>query len=125
MYDAVHILKNDYQAEIPIYITENGMKGSFERLSEDGCVHDADRIAYIKGFLYWISKAIEEGNDIRGYYVWSLTDNWEWNSGFSSRYGLTHIDYKTQKRTVKDSGCWYRELIKNRRLILTEEDCYE
>lgn len=125
VYDAVHILKNDYQAEVPIYITENGMKGRYERIAEDGYIHDTDRIAYIKGFLYWISRAIEEGNDIRGYYVWSLTDNWEWNSGFSSRYGLTHIDYDTQKRTVKDSGYWYKELIKNRKLVLTEEGCYE
>lgn len=125
VYDAAKLLKEDYGVKIPVYITENGMKGNQETPDADGAVHDRDRIEYIKGFLYWIARAREEGCDIRGYYVWSLTDNWEWNSGCSSRYGLTRIDYETQKRTVKDSGRWYRDLIRKRRLGLTGEERYE
>ena len=64
---------------------------------------------------------VEEGADIRGYYVWSLMDNWEWNAGFTSRYGLTYVDFDTQKRTVKDSGRWYQDLIRRRTLELSDD----
>lgn len=121
VYDAVHLLKEDYGIQIPIYITENGTPSYGERVEGDGCVHDYNRIAYIKGFLYWIQKALSEGNDIRGYYVWSLLDNWEWNSGFHSRYGLTHVDFQSQKRTVKDSGKWYEKMIRDRRFYYDQQ----
>ena len=107
VYEAVEMLKKDYQLTIPIYITENGTCNCNERVQEDGRIRDEQRIEYIRGNLYWIAKAIEEGTDIRGYYVWSLLDNWEWCAGFESRFGLVHVDFDTQKRTVKDSGRWY------------------
>lgn len=111
VYDAVHILKNDYNVNIPIYITENGTYNCGEELTEDGMVHDLERIKYVEGFLYWISKAMEEGADIRGYYLWSLMDNWEWCIGFTQRYGIVHTDFKTQERICKDSALWYRDFI--------------
>lgn len=120
VYDAVCMLKEDYGLSIPIYVTENGTPAYNEKPGEDGCVHDVNRIRYIQGFLQWIAKAIEEGHDIRGYYVWSLMDNWEWNSGFYSRYGLTHVDFETQKRTVKDSGKWYSKVINDREFEIPE-----
>lgn len=111
VYDALHLLKEDYQLEIPVYVTENGTPAYEEKPGADGCIHDENRIRYIKGFLYWISKAMEEGFDVRGYYVWSLLDNWEWNSGFYSRYGLNYVDFLTQERVMKDSGKWYAKMI--------------
>lgn len=111
VYDAVHILKNDYNVNIPIYITENGTYNCGEELTEDGRIHDLERIKYVEGFLYWISKAMEEGADIRGYYLWSLMDNWEWCIGFTQRYGIVHTDFKTQERICKDSALWYRDFI--------------
>jgi len=99
---------------IPIYITENGTYNCNETLQVDGKIHDFQRIKYIEGFLYWIHKAIEEGADIRGYYAWSLLDNWEWSAGYEYRFGLVHTDFDTQKRICKDSAHWYRDMIKNR-----------
>ena len=69
----------------------------------------------MNGFLEWISKALEEGIDIRGYYAWSLFDNWEWSAGYSMRFGLIHVDFETQERIWKDSAYWYQEFIKNRK----------
>ncbi|MFV0364514.1 MAG: GH1 family beta-glucosidase [Suipraeoptans sp.] len=120
VYDAAIMMKKDYGLTIPIYITENGTP-SYNECVVDKKIHDNERIKYIKGFLYWIRKAINEGVDIKGYYVWSLTDNWEWNSGFQSRFGLIHVDFDTQKRTVKDSGIWYADTIQNK-LFIYEED---
>lgn len=112
VYDAAHIMKKDYQLDIPIYITENGTYNCSEEPAEDGRIHDTERIRYMEGFLEWISKAIEDGIDIRGYYAWSLLDNWEWSGGYTYRYGMIHNDFKTQKRTWKDSAYWYKDVIK-------------
>lgn len=111
VYDALHILKDTYKVKIPIYITENGTYNCSENINEDGKIHDKDRIAYLEGFLTWIRKALEEGIDIRGYYLWSLLDNWEWSAGYTLRYGIVHTDFDTQKRICKDSAYWYRDLI--------------
>lgn len=112
VYDAVKILKNDFDLKIPIYITENGTYNMNETIEEDGRVHDEHRIKYVEGFLDWIHKAIAEGIDIRGYYLWSLYDNFEWAAGYSYRFGIVHNDFATQKRTWKDSAYWYRDVIK-------------
>ena len=112
VYDAAHILKDEYKLDIPIYVTENGTYNCTEEIREDGSIHDAQRIQYINGFLEWIKKAIEDGIDIRGYYAWSLLDNWEWSGGFNARYGLVHTDFETQKRTCKDSALWYKNMIR-------------
>lgn len=87
----------------PIYITENGC-------SYDG-VDDQDRIAYLDGYVRALKAAIDDGLDVRGYFQWSLLDNFEWAAGYSQRFGLVHVDFETLKRTPKASYAWYRDLI--------------
>ncbi len=111
VYDAAHILHDEYKLDIPIYVTENGLANCKQQVEEDGSIHDTERIQYLNGFLEWIEKAINDGIDIRGYYVWSLLDNWEWCGGHKARYGLVHVDFDTQQRTCKDSAVWYKNKI--------------
>jgi len=94
-----------------VYITENGTDDSLPVIN--GHVKDTQRQRYFELYLAELSKAIEEGSDVRGYFIWSLVDNFEWSSGFSKRFGLVHVDHKTQQRTIKDSGYWVRELIRS------------
>ena len=112
IYDAIKILYDDYKIDIPIYITENGTYCETERLI-DGELHDAQRIRYVQGFLQWLYKAIQEGADVRGYYLWSLYDNFEWTAGYDYKFGIVHNDFTTQKRTPKDSAQWYANVIKS------------
>jgi len=101
-------LHSDYRLP-PIYITENG--ASFpDVVSPDGKVHDERRLDYLKNHFIQTSLAMQDGVDVRGYFVWSLMDNFEWGHGFTKRFGLVRVDYKTQKRTVKDSGMWYAKV---------------
>ena len=95
----------------PIYITENGICCN-DWVHEDGCVHDADRVDFMKKYLKQLRRSIDEGTDIRGYFAWSLMDNFEWADGYAERFGLVYVDYETQKRIIKDSGYFYRDLIK-------------
>ncbi len=98
--------------EIPMVITENG--AAFEDvLSPDGEVHDGDRIDYIRRHLAAVHAAIEAGADVRGYYLWSFLDNFEWAWGYSKRFGMVHVDYDSLARTPKDSALWFRDVIKN------------
>jgi beta-glucosidase len=76
-------------------------------------VKDTQRQRYLELYLAELVQAIEEGSDVRGYFIWSLMDNFEWSSGFSKRFGLVHVDHATQKRLIKDSGYWVTELIRN------------
>jgi beta-glucosidase len=80
-------------------------------VSEDGGVHDDDRIAYVHQHLAAVHRAITDGARVRGYYLWSLLDNFEWAYGYSKRFGIVHVDYDTQRRTVKDSGRWYAGVV--------------
>lgn len=109
MYDAVAKVRS-YKPDIPIYITENGTACP-DVLTEDGHVHDNDRIAYLYDYLAEVYRAIQDGADIRGYYCWSLMDNFEWGAGYSMRFGLQYVDYPTQRRIFKDSACWYQRVI--------------
>ena len=77
----------------------------------DGRVADARRIRYLDAHLRAVLAAIEAGVDVRGYYVWSLLDNFEWSWGYSMRFGIVHLDYATQRRTPRDSARWYRDVI--------------
>ena len=120
VYDALHILKEEYGLQIPIIITENGTHNCGEEICSDGKIHDWERIEYVKGFLTWIHKAIDEGIDVRGYYLWSLMDNWEWSAGYTYQYGLVHTDFETQRRIWKDSAYWYRQVIADRAV---QTDC--
>ncbi|MGH8963591.1 MAG: GH1 family beta-glucosidase [Jatrophihabitantaceae bacterium] len=95
---------------VPLMITENG--AAFDDvISPDGAVHDPDRVQYLSGHLAAVHAAIEAGADIRGYFLWSLMDNFEWAYGFSKRFGIVHVDYETLQRTPKDSALWYRGVI--------------
>lgn len=97
----------------PIYIMENG--GAFNDVLENGVVEDQDRIAYFRDHLIEVAHLIESGVDIRGYFAWSLMDNYEWSAGYACRFGLIHVDFETQKRTLKASGAWFRDLLSRRR----------
>ena len=94
----------------PIVITENGM-ANVDWVSLDGKVHDPQRIDFLNRHLLCLRQAIDDGVDIRGYFQWSLTDNFEWAEGYSKRFGLIFIDYPTHKRIIKDSGYWYKNVI--------------
>jgi beta-glucosidase len=96
----------------PLYITENGLSCA-DVVSLDGKVHDPARIDFLHRYLRCLRKAADDGVDIRGYFQWSLTDNFEWAKGYTDRFGLVYCDFETQKRVVKDSGYWYRDVIKS------------
>ena len=96
----------------PIYITENGAAMDDELIN--GEVLDNDRTAYFHSHLNAVHDAIEKGVDIKGYFAWSLMDNFEWALGYSKRFGIVYVDYETQKRTIKQSGNAYAELVKSR-----------
>lgn len=104
-------LKRRYGAKLPpIVITENGCALA-DRVGEHGTVDDRRRIAYIDGHLRALRQAMDAGVDVRGYFVWSLLDNFEWAEGYRPRFGLVHVDFASQERTPKASYHWYRELI--------------
>ncbi len=96
---------------LPIYITENGMANA-DRISLDGKVHDPQRIDYLNRYLIELKRAINDGVDVRGYFLWSLLDNFEWAEGYRSRFGIVYVDYSNQKRIMKDSAYWYNSVIK-------------
>jgi beta-glucosidase len=92
-----------------LIITENGV--CVEDNVEEGKVHDIARIDFFRAYLAQVLRAKNEGVPVEGYFVWSLTDNFEWSEGYRPRFGLIHVDYTTQKRTIKDSGYWFQELL--------------
>ena len=95
----------------PVYITENGMS-CHDVVSIDGKVHDPNRTDFLARYLKELKRAAEE-IDLRGYFHWSLMDNFEWEKGYSERFGLVYVDYQTQQRMKKDSAYWYRDVIRN------------
>jgi beta-glucosidase len=95
---------------LPIVVTESGMSNC-DWISIDGRCHDPARIDFMNSYLLQLRRAIFDGVDVRGYFAWSLMDNFEWNDGYKHRYGLIYIDYETQQRTLKDSALWYRDVI--------------
>jgi beta-glucosidase len=96
----------------PIYITENGACDNTD--ITNGVIHDHLRLAYLESHIDQIAGMVEKGVDIRGYFLWSLLDNFEWAEGYSARFGIVHVNYATQARTVKQSGHWYEALMKAR-----------
>jgi beta-glucosidase len=106
LYDVLTRLRRDYTALPPIYITENGAAFADE-VTGDGRVPDPDRVAFLDDHFRAAHRAIAGGVDLRGYFVWSLMDNFEWAYGYSKRFGIVHVDYETQRRTPKDSAHWY------------------
>jgi beta-glucosidase len=93
-----------------IYITENGAS-SADVLTPDGHVYDSDRVMYLRNYLTQLHRAVSEGVPVRGYFLWSLLDNYEWADGYAYRFGIHYVDFKTQKRTPKMSAHFYREVI--------------
>ncbi len=93
----------------PVHITENGCSVRDE--VADGTVDDQPRIGYLDGHIRAVRAAMTAGVDVRGYFVWSLLDNFEWGEGYHQRFGLVHVDFETQRRTPKASFAWYRDLI--------------
>ena len=109
LYQMITRVHRDYG--LPIYVTENGC--SYPTAPDvDGRVRDQERIDFYKGYIGQVARAIDEGADVRGYYAWTLIDNFEWGMGYSQRFGIVYVDFENeQKRFVKDSGYWYRDLI--------------
>jgi beta-glucosidase len=105
---------------VPMMITENGAAYPDGPSPETGEVRDTNRIEYLDGHLRACLDAISHGVDLRGYFAWSLMDNFEWAEGYKMRFGLVHVDYTTQQRVPKDSAKWYREVI--RRNGLSDRD---
>lgn len=96
---------------LPIVITENGMAG-MDWIHLDGKVHDSYRIDFTRRYLRELRRAVEDGIPVKGYMHWSVMDNFEWALGYNKRFGLIYVDYQTQERTIKDSGYWYKEVIR-------------
>jgi beta-glucosidase len=108
LYDILARVHRDYPGT-PLYVTENGAAFADEK-GPDGAVHDPRRIEYLDAHFRAAHRAIADGVDLRGYFVWSLLDNFEWAFGYSKRFGLIHVDYETLERTPKDSARWYAEV---------------
>lgn len=103
-------LGEEYPNLPPLYVTENG--AAYEDVvSEDGAIHDEERADYIRRHIEAVSDAIAQGADVRGYFVWSFLDNFEWAWGYNKRFGIVRVDYDSQQRTVKDSGLEYAKII--------------
>ncbi|APT74540.1 beta-glucosidase [Thermosipho melanesiensis] len=107
LYDMLKKLYIRYR--LPLYITENGMAGP-DKL-EGGLVKDTYRIDYLMKHFEMALKAINDGIDLRGYFIWSLMDNFEWAEGYSKRFGIIYVDYSTQKRYFKDSALWLKDFL--------------
>jgi beta-glucosidase len=110
LYDLLVRVARDYPG-VPLYVTENGAAFPDER-DGDGAVHDPERIAYLDAHFRAAHRALADGVDLRGYFVWSLMDNFEWSFGLEKRFGLIHVDYDTLQRTPKDSARWYAQVTK-------------
>jgi beta-glucosidase len=114
LYDMVLRITRDYNRPV-IEITESGCSYN-DAPDASGAVHDSRRIDYHRQYLTALAQSIAEGADVRGYHVWSLLDNFEWADGFSQRFGLTYIDFKTQQRIIKDSARWYAKIAADNRV---------
>ena len=104
--DTLRWLKREY-GDIPLYITENGAAFYDPPSAEGGAIDDPLRLSYLRQHLQAVAQAIREGVDVRGYLAWSLLDNLEWAHGFAKRFGLVHVDFANQQRTLKASAHWY------------------
>ena len=119
MYWMVKFIYERYQ--LPMIISENGLS-CHDWVSLDGKVHDPNRIDFVNRHLLWLEKAIDDGVDMRGYMHWSIMDNFEWAKGYFDRFGMIYVDYSTQKRILKDSALWYKEVIATNGELLHQYD---
>lgn len=111
LYEVLTRIQRDY-APPPIYITENGAAYD-DVVADDGQVYDPRRLAYVQGHLHSVHRAIEAGVPVKGYFVWSLMDNFEWAEGYNKRFGVVYVDFETQQRTLKQSALWYAQVIRD------------
>lgn len=98
--------------KLPLMVTENGMADS-DPEEADGPINDTRRVAYLRDHIAAVKTAMAQGADVRGYFVWSLLDNFEWSYGYTKRFGIVHVNYKTLERTPKASANWYRQLVRS------------
>lgn len=110
LYDLLVRIKRDF-TDLPLYITENGAAFA-DQVNAAGQVEDTDRVEFLREHFRATHRAIQDGVDVRGFYVWSLLDNFEWSWGYTKRFGIVHVDYETQQRSPKQSALWYREVIR-------------
>jgi beta-glucosidase len=108
LYDMVMRISHDYSRPV-IEITESGCAYN-DVPDAKGVIADGRRVEYHRQYLTAVARAIADGADVRGYHAWSLIDNFEWAEGFSQRFGLAYVDFKTQRRNIKDSGHWYAKV---------------
>ncbi len=113
LYRLLSRLNREYTT-LPIYITENGAAFD-DQVGADGRVHDPARIQFVQQHLEAAHRFVQEGGTLKGYYLWSLMDNFEWSFGYSKRFGIIYVDYGTQQRIMKDSALWYRDLARAHR----------
>jgi beta-glucosidase len=99
---------------LPIYVLENGY-GEYDKPDEAAAVTDPGRIEFLRAYIGAMNAAASKGVDVRGYFIWSLLDNFEWDSGYSVRFGLAYVDYRSLRRIPKSSFTWYADLIKTAR----------
>ena len=111
IHDLLMRLHRDYEG-VKILITENGAAFN-DIVNREGNVEDDNRLDYLYRYLGQVHRAISSGADVRGYYAWSLLDNFEWGHGYSKRFGLVYVDFRTQQRIMKKSAHWYRDVIRN------------
>ena len=111
LHEVLVRLRDEYPA-VPLLITENGAAYD-DQVSEDGAVHDPHRVAYLDAHLRACHRAINDGVPLRGYFVWSVFDNFEWACGYDKRFGVVHVDYETQQRTPKDSAEFYSQVLRS------------
>jgi len=102
---------NAYKGIHKIIITENG--SAFEDFLVEGEIRDVERLDYLKSYLQQVQRAKTNGLKVDGYFVWTFTDNFEWAEGYFPKFGLVHVDFKTQKRIIKSSGKWYQKFLKD------------
>jgi beta-glucosidase len=105
-------LKARYSNLPPLYITENGAAGDDHHVA--GQVNDEQRVRYFQSHLEALDEAIKAGVNVNGYFAWSLMDNFEWAYGYKQRFGIVHVDYQTQERTLKQSAIAYRNMLLER-----------
>ncbi len=114
LYDLLIRMKDEY-GNIPVYVTENG--AAYDDVISGNMINDQERIKYLENHIGMVMHAKDTGCDVRGYYVWSLMDNFEWQHGYTARFGLLYIDYVTGKRIWKASALWYKKHIQSHLLV--------
>jgi beta-glucosidase len=112
IYEMIKQFSN-YKGVKKVIVTENG--AAFHDTVANNAVHDLERIHFLTNYIAQVQRAKEDGLKVNGYFVWSLTDNFEWAEGYLPRFGLVYVDYETQRRIIKDSGHWYGNLVSNQR----------